>query len=65
MAFRTAWNNDKTGVTPPPVSDNAAFTGAPTKTERFGPTLNELQSMDQKQLTPIMPMSRGKSHGGY
>jgi hypothetical protein len=60
MAFRKVWNNDNTGMTPP-VSDNAAFTGAPTKSERFGPTLNELQSMDQKQLAPIKPMSRGKS----
>ena len=62
MAFREVWNNDNTGMTSP-VSDNAAFTGAPTKSERFGPALNELQSTDQKQLTPIKPMSRGKSAG--
>jgi zona occludens toxin (predicted ATPase) len=60
MAFRAVWNKDNTGMTSP-VSDNAAFTGAPTKSERFGPALNELQSTDQKQLTPIKPMSRGKS----
>src|SRR6202044_2936368 len=59
MAFL---NNDNTGMTSP-VSDNAAFTGAPTKSERFGPALNELQSTDQKQHTPIKPMSRGKSAG--
>lgn len=66
MTFRKTWNNDGTGMATPPVSDNAAFaaptsTPAPKTTGRYGPTLNDLQAMDQKQLTPIKPMSRRRS----
>jgi hypothetical protein len=59
-SFRKTWNSEDA-----PVSDNAAFTNAaPTSNKansRCGPTLNELQDMDQKQLTPIKPMSRRRA----